>query len=90
MLISSHVIPLCFFLHLKNSESNTVFGKSQNTLWRNNNFSRKLFKALLMPWLEIINVKKKRIIFTYSKLTFMFSLMLKKKNKIRREMLFIF
>lgn len=70
MRISSHVIPLCFFLHLKNSESNTVFSKSQNTLWRNNNFSRKLFKALLMPWLEIINVKKKKDNFYLFKINF--------------------
>lgn len=80
MLISSHVIPLCFFLHLKNSESNTVFSKSQNTLWRNNNFSRKLFKALLMPWLEIINVKKKDNFYLF-KINFYVFLYVKKKRE---------
>lgn len=80
MLISSHVIPLWFFLHLKNSESNTVFSKSQNTLWRNNNFSRKLFKALLMPWLEIINVKKKDNFYLF-KINFYVFLDVKKKRE---------
>lgn len=83
MLISSHVIPLWFFLHLKNSESNTVFSKSQNTLWRNNNFSRKLFKALLMPWLEIINVKKKDNFYLFKINFYVFLDVKKKKRRIK-------
>lgn len=42
MFISLHVIPLCVFFHSKNSESNTVLSKSQNTFWSNSNFLRKL------------------------------------------------